>query len=501
MKKQNKNAFTLVELIVVITILAILWTIAFISLQWYSRDARDSKRVADIDNIKKSLELFKLNSWKYPTPDNAEDVTYSWALLWKQWIISDNVLANLSRNLNEKPIDPLTEKEYIYSTLHNNSQYEILSLYEWNLGPDKIKIDGTYNGLFVRNWQYIVPTPSIITSESLPLVIGTTTISSQVVSWWKNIPDVWHPIEKQSTWALNFPNFEVYTWTTITSKSTETELLNVYNTIANTYSGSSLSNNKIISDLLSKTTDEEKVSITETIVLNKNKYVATNNDSNDTVTYWDWRDVDPNCDKPDITIWTQTWAWCNSTIWTWMEFINNSTDSCYDYEWNNWQSCTNEENLSTAKENTWNSTYGINNIWWKLYTWGNARNTACENWYHLPSDEEWYNLEVALWSTDRSTNWEYSWIKYWRYSDWLWWKNYTSKNASNNLVKALGLPLAGYRDTDGSTFGSRGRYIYLWSNTSSGTNTYYRLLRWDYSKVFRGINSQNYGFSVRCIKD
>jgi len=37
MKKltNNKNqAFTLVELIVVITILAILWSIAFISLQW-----------------------------------------------------------------------------------------------------------------------------------------------------------------------------------------------------------------------------------------------------------------------------------------------------------------------------------------------------------------------------------------------------------------------------------------------------------------------------------
>jgi len=33
----NKKAFTLVELIVVITILAILWTIAFISLQGYSR--------------------------------------------------------------------------------------------------------------------------------------------------------------------------------------------------------------------------------------------------------------------------------------------------------------------------------------------------------------------------------------------------------------------------------------------------------------------------------
>jgi len=49
----QKRAFTLVELIVTITILAILWTIGFISLQWYSQDARDATRLSDIWNIKK----------------------------------------------------------------------------------------------------------------------------------------------------------------------------------------------------------------------------------------------------------------------------------------------------------------------------------------------------------------------------------------------------------------------------------------------------------------
>lgn len=56
MKNKNK-AFTLVELIVVITILAILWTIAFISLQWYTAEARDSKRLSDITNILKKIAV------------------------------------------------------------------------------------------------------------------------------------------------------------------------------------------------------------------------------------------------------------------------------------------------------------------------------------------------------------------------------------------------------------------------------------------------------------
>ncbi|MDD2871412.1 MAG: prepilin-type N-terminal cleavage/methylation domain-containing protein, partial [Candidatus Gracilibacteria bacterium] len=47
-KGKSRYAFTLVELIVVIAILAILGTIAFMSLQGYSRDARDSVRVSDM---------------------------------------------------------------------------------------------------------------------------------------------------------------------------------------------------------------------------------------------------------------------------------------------------------------------------------------------------------------------------------------------------------------------------------------------------------------------
>jgi prepilin-type N-terminal cleavage/methylation domain-containing protein len=56
MKSTNK-AFTLVELIVVITILAILGTIAFISLQGYSSDARNSKRISDLGNIQSAITL------------------------------------------------------------------------------------------------------------------------------------------------------------------------------------------------------------------------------------------------------------------------------------------------------------------------------------------------------------------------------------------------------------------------------------------------------------
>ena len=53
----NKKAFTLVELIVVITILSILGIIAFISLQWYTKIARDTSRISDISKIKTIEDL------------------------------------------------------------------------------------------------------------------------------------------------------------------------------------------------------------------------------------------------------------------------------------------------------------------------------------------------------------------------------------------------------------------------------------------------------------
>ncbi len=62
MKLKNK-AFTLVELIVVVTILAILWTIAFISFTWHTRNANNSKIINDIRNLTKIMET-RLSKWE-----------------------------------------------------------------------------------------------------------------------------------------------------------------------------------------------------------------------------------------------------------------------------------------------------------------------------------------------------------------------------------------------------------------------------------------------------
>ncbi len=183
MKKIKNKAFTLVELIVVITILAILWTIAFISFQWYSSNARDWVRISEINNIKKNLEIFITEKWFYPIPDNGTQITYLWWTARTQWTVWDNVITNL-RNLSKKPTDPLSNNEYTYSITKAKIEYQLSYVTEWwlsynipltnqanaaTLKTATAKVTWTYNEkiLKVSTWWiiYILAVPSIINTD------------------------------------------------------------------------------------------------------------------------------------------------------------------------------------------------------------------------------------------------------------------------------------------------------------------------------------------------
>jgi len=125
------KAFTLVELIVVITILAILWTIAFISLQWYSRDARDSTRIADINSINTQLELFVIKTWTLPIPENNIELVSSWITIWYQWYADKNTL-NILKVFNWW-LDPVDQSPYTYRINASKKAYQIMWFLEnWN---------------------------------------------------------------------------------------------------------------------------------------------------------------------------------------------------------------------------------------------------------------------------------------------------------------------------------------------------------------------------------
>ncbi len=151
--REELRAFTLVELIVVITILAILSTIWFISFQGYTSQSRDSVRVSDMKIVEKALVLNNVTSGNYPVPGNIDaSVTH-----WKQWEVSKEVLARLQW-ISQVPVDPLTKTPMKYATTHDSKQfqlkYDLEAISQWKISQiyaknPAHKITWNYNGLFL----------------------------------------------------------------------------------------------------------------------------------------------------------------------------------------------------------------------------------------------------------------------------------------------------------------------------------------------------------------
>jgi uncharacterized protein (TIGR02145 family) len=151
--------------------------------------------------------------------------------------------------------------------------------------------------------------------------------------------------------------------------------------------------------------------------------------------------------------------------------------------------------VAAAKQNANYTTYGV------LYNWSAAL-IACPPGWHLPSDAEWKQLEMALGMTQEEAN-----SVYWRGTDQGaqmkttsgWYYNGNGTNTSG----FSGLP-GGWRLYDGS-FKNIG-YAGFWRSSSMDTEyltdtSWNRNLSYVTSKVNRGNNPKDMGLSVRCIKD
>lgn len=128
-----KKWFTLIELIVVITILAILWTIAFISFKGFTTNARDSVRLNDSSNINKWLSLVYSTEGFYPVPDNYAKVLDKKGIFMKQWEMWNQAQSFI--NMKDAQ-DPLTKGYYDYSVKENWKLYTLWVNYEWDVALD-----------------------------------------------------------------------------------------------------------------------------------------------------------------------------------------------------------------------------------------------------------------------------------------------------------------------------------------------------------------------------
>ena len=132
-----KKSFTIVELIIVVAIMAIF---SFITIWLFSKwiwRMRDSRRLADINTIKKSLDTWLLDldnkdkTLPYPTSGIWVWITWvDWSTqLWIQWVFGDSVVEKIP-SLTKVPVDPTTNKGYVYSITNSYKKYQVLAIME-----------------------------------------------------------------------------------------------------------------------------------------------------------------------------------------------------------------------------------------------------------------------------------------------------------------------------------------------------------------------------------
>ena len=99
----NKRGFTLVELLIVITIIAVLSVIGITVYSGVQKNARDARRRADIDSIAKALEIYKSQNNTY-TPAISFPCTGALDTVFNSWnfgVVNDGWVSGCTTNLKK----------------------------------------------------------------------------------------------------------------------------------------------------------------------------------------------------------------------------------------------------------------------------------------------------------------------------------------------------------------------------------------------------------------
>ena len=156
--KNNKKAFTLVELIVSTTIVVVLASIWFYTYSKHNLTSRDAKRKMDLVTIKTGLNLYKREKGSYPLPGNMFTLTSGWLELAYQGKMNKNVSLTTLKSL---PLDPKIKVPYTYSIIQNKKEFQLATTLENNGRPISFLV-----------WNY-VPV-SMNTFPSIILALDTT---------------------------------------------------------------------------------------------------------------------------------------------------------------------------------------------------------------------------------------------------------------------------------------------------------------------------------------
>ena len=181
LKNKHKDGFTLVELLVTITIIAILASIGLNTYSSAQKKSRDAKRKAHIKQLQDAFESYYNDHEQYPDDssgnilgcgvDGEEECTYGTS------VFSDTTPEPDSIYMIQMPADPTLGSTYYYEAFPvagNQAKYQIYTRLE-NLNDIDIQTDEDDNPLNygvscgTANCNYGLSSPNMTPSEDRTL--------------------------------------------------------------------------------------------------------------------------------------------------------------------------------------------------------------------------------------------------------------------------------------------------------------------------------------------
>lgn len=104
---RKKMGFTLVEILVAVSIVILLATVGMVSYSAAGRGGRDAKRKADVEQLRSAVEIYKSENGFYPTESPS--------------CVAQNLAGTY---INPYPTDPKPTYTYCYDRI-SNTQYRI----------------------------------------------------------------------------------------------------------------------------------------------------------------------------------------------------------------------------------------------------------------------------------------------------------------------------------------------------------------------------------------
>ncbi len=414
------KAFTLVELIVIITIIAILSTIWFVAYSWFSSKSRDSSRVAQLKSINQALEWYTTR-WKLPLPDDKVTIYASWTIIWYQWNAWEAVLNKIW--IKEWWKDPNDDKYYTYSIDSKLKNIQLLAFLENDPSEDK-EVTSIMNSekLIMNNYWLVTKT------------YATDYTARYIRPYWSKL---WilldtnnNPVQENINLRTSWLDIVTTTWSYIA----------------------------VFSPKIS--TNTWTITWTWVILSQVNSNASCKRILETWWARWDWiYTINPN--------WTSFSGYCDMTTdwgwWTllfssnsWSRFSNN-VDNFTDINSNYYSLNFMKRNLINSMSNSTKITFWTDKFVFPLKKLDFSLVTSEINWVTTYDSKDWATTKYFWFSTTqiwggwdfwlKNNTFDHHWASYWmlqswcvdhyiyEYGSWLWYKQWLCNSSSISTTR------------------------------------------------------------------